>query len=278
MSLSLKIESAEFTNALRKLTKHVAADAERLIRNESGLLAQQFQKRTPPFEMKTSRSGKWQAAFSTTTKAKEKGEGAVKRDIKYLIKGFDPGFLDSMEEWWGSNVSNRKFTTKAGKVWVIDQTIIARRFSQLRRFHQSKRSKKRGNVPMATSRRQSINIGRHTSRDKMFTTHKALDNYIKSRQKYVGYGASGWNAAVLGLRRTVPKWIKRHGTQQGFFREEGKGTRKYVITMGSRVAYFPRYKETVVIPSMRQQARSIEARIRRIIQKGADTYKFRKGV
>lgn len=273
MEATITVESANFTNALRNLRRYVGAEAERLIKNESRLLVREFMNRTPPFDMK-----KKGGISGLSGNAQRIGEKAVARDINYLVKGFDSGFLQSLQDWYGTTITDRVFTRKDGTDWLIDRTTITRSVGTIKQFHKSKRSRRRGNVPMAVSRRQSIDIGRHTSRDKIFTTHKVKSDYIKSKQANVGIGASGWNAAARALKAPIPKWIKRHGYGYGFFSQTGMGTNKYRITMGSNVSYFPNYKERVVVPAMNQRARAIGGKVRQVIKHGTERYRFAKGI
>jgi len=105
-----------------------------------------------------------------------------------------------------------------------------------------------------------------------------LNNLIELKKSRVGLAKSGWNSAARKLKTRIPKWVSRHGFSNGGYREQGKGTSKFVIWMSNRVTYIPNATNRIVKPALAKRAKSMESVMKRVIKKGADQYKFRKGI
>jgi len=136
--ISLKIDDAQFTTALRKLHKYVGGEAERVIRNEASKAVQEFQHRTPPFVMKAGSRG---GMSGLSNKAKKAGEGSVVRDILYHIQGRSYGYLRNFLEANGW-ARGDEFRRKDGTVYVVDFSRIAYSTREAEAFHDRRRSRR----------------------------------------------------------------------------------------------------------------------------------------
>lgn len=264
MSLSVKVDDAAFVNALRALQKKVKVDGVRVVKNEAGLFVDDVVKRTPTF-------GKGQAA-------KKQGERVIGKEMGFIIQGRDPGYLRFVADTFGKSQVRQSLRRKDGKEYVIDMDHITFSKQEVKDFHRRQRSRTTGKVARAHSRQNSRDIGRHTNREQMFTTNKIKADVIKEKQARVGLAKAGWNASMLALKRTVPKWVKRHGLSHGSYVENGKTGNKFVLSMNNRLVYIPSYKNRIVDVSMKRRVSAMKSALRRVVDKGAGAYRLKKGL
>jgi len=204
--------SRQFYMALDHYTKELPVEADKAMRREFRILIQRIMAWTPPH-------GK--SSGSNKDDALRIGEAAVRRDIMYWIQVCSPGFLEFLQAgklgWW----VHRPLRRKDGTVYVIDSDLIDPSGSSLAAEH-ARRRDTRGRVPMASSKRQTKDIGRHTPRDTVMTTFAAADRYVKKMQQDVGIAKSGWIPAFAALGGNSQAWIARHGGNGTFRGDLGK--------------------------------------------------------
>ncbi len=79
-------------------------------------------------------------------------------------------------------------------------------------------------------------------------TRKVISDYIKFKQRNVGYLASGWNQAARSVGLTLPSWIARHG---------GAGASTGIKTTATEI--FIRFQNSVRFGSNTDLDRRIES-------------------
>jgi len=171
----------------------------------------------------------------TPPKTLSQGRKRVAKDIGKVIVAMDERF---QAQWAlaiehgvvSSDVPAQVFKTKRGAVYGVDKNLYRPNasISEMDRHHQKYR-RKDGRVTEARggseSGRNTLNIGRWKFVNKMHVKKSAFRKYVRSVQKRVGKGKSGWAPALLyfgkqtGGRAVVPKYVRRHGMQNGRFRD-----------------------------------------------------------
>lgn len=153
----------------------------------------------------------------TPPRDEAQGKGAVLRDLNYIIKGRDQSYLEFVVQLTGKTTNvEQVLRRKDGTPYVIDVNIIDLNGSQVPGFHKGQRDS-RGRIPMASSKRQTRDIGRHTQRNVLWTTNEVFTEYKRRIMNRVGWAKAGWLYAyqALGGQRLSDGWIRRHSAHRG---------------------------------------------------------------
>lgn len=206
--LDIEVQTRQFFTALDTYVKALPVERDKAMRRQFRILIQRIMAWTPPTNGKRA---------SNMADAEKAGQAAILRDIMYWIVLYKESTLEWLSEENPSGYINHfEHRTKDGRVWLIDRTRIDPTGSLLPAEH-AKRRDIRGRVPMASSRSQTKDIGRHKARDLVATTFEASQKYIKRQQAHSGLAKSGWLPAFSSLGGMSPAWIARHGTGNGFY-------------------------------------------------------------
>jgi hypothetical protein len=171
----------------------------------------------------------------TPPKTMGQGRKRVAKDIAKVIVPMDQRFKD---QWAigieagvvGADAIAQAFKTKSGAVYGVDKNLYRPSATeQDMASHHQRYRRKDGRVTEARagseSGRNTLNIGRWKFVNKMHVGRAAFRRYVKSVQKKVGKGKSGWAtgltyfAAKTGGAARIPGYVKKHGLSNGRFRD-----------------------------------------------------------
>jgi len=167
------------------------------------------------------------AKISPTHKAA--GESAVARDINFIIKARNPGYLESVIQITGKTENVRHaLTNKKGVTYLIDVDRINEDGSEIPTWH-AKHRDARGRVRGSTSKSNDTVIGRWTARNRLWVMPGSLHAYVKKKQALVGHAKAGWLKAYLALGgKRIADWVARQGSASGTFVDGLSSARPYV--------------------------------------------------
>ena len=210
MPKQINIDYALFEKKAKKLAKQLGKNEPIFVKQQTGLLARDAAKFTPPFATYPNSKG-----TSIGTRAdKLMGEWAIRNDIAQIVTRKSDEDIQEAVRIWGVR------RIEYGGGFLIALGII-NSVSKLRGWHNSQQNARNRTRPLQ-------------GRERYWCSESVFEAYVKMEQQKVGIAkASFSNAAVsLGAKGSVPKWIRaNHGRAigMGIIAPDGKGT-KGVIT------------------------------------------------
>ena len=211
MAKGFTVDYRAFEKKAKALAKKLGKDEREFVKQQTGILAREVAKMTPPF-----------ASFPSLKKGsaignkedKKIGEWAIYMDIKWICTVIPDGDIAKAKQSWGSGpiiYSNGKVIAKG----VIDNV------SELRNWHNSNQGLNNRTKPLKGPMRYWVS-------ETVFTS------YVKSEQKKVGIAKAAFAKAslALGAKGAIPAWVKNSMNStsgSGQLIKESKGT-KGIIT------------------------------------------------
>lgn len=194
--VKFQIDDREFKAALLRYYASQRKTWPQIIRQQARLVAVNLSYQTQPFGDSEGRNA---------------GEKAVKRDLNYIFKPLNERSLAFFQEVLGGRQVRLNLRRKDGTVWITDMDEYMTR-GAMKTFHQSMRTPSRGNVKNASSKRQTMDIGRHQNRPRGIVSQSDFQAYINKTIKKVGMAKAGWAACakILGGTRGISQWVTRH--------------------------------------------------------------------
>jgi hypothetical protein len=165
-----------------------------------------------------------------------KGKGRVKRDIRKLFVPMNAAEIQQTRLMGGGFLDGYyKFQRKDGSTWLVDRDFYRLYLSeaQFRQHHEKFRLPLTGRVSTARGGsevgRNTKDIGRWKTVDKMHTRIQDINRYIRLKQKSVGRLKRGWWKAAKRFHSKVPVWVTKNGNDRegmagGFIDNKGNGS------------------------------------------------------
>tara|TARA_R110000803_G_scaffold17113_4_gene46555 strand:+ start:25 stop:789 length:765 start_codon:yes stop_codon:yes gene_type:complete len=199
------IDYSVFEKRAKALARKLGKDEKEFIKQQTGILAREVAKFTPPFASFPNHKGS-----AIGKKADEtQGKWAVYMDIKWICTIKPADEIAKARRSWGSSpiIYGGKTITKG----VIDDV------GSLKAWHNANQGLNNRTKPLKGPMRYWVS-------DTVFTA------YVKEEQKKVGIAKAAFAKAsvALGAKGAVPAWVRKHmGTVSGsgVLIKESKGTK-----------------------------------------------------
>jgi hypothetical protein len=191
--LSLHVEDAKFQAALRDLAVATRKPYSEVIKRNARLIGVNLAFQTQP--------------FGDNSSAKEKGEAAVRRDMKRVFADAP----DTYKVLWAVDKEMAKafYLAMLKKDWPEAQRILQASSTRWRNVELSAFDSSHHR----RSRNRRGRVSRHVPAQIITTGGKKLDAYTAQKVRMVGYGKAGWAAATMrlsGNTRGIPQFVTRH--------------------------------------------------------------------
>lgn len=199
------IDYSAFEKRAKALARKLGKDEKEFIRQQTGILAREVAKFTPPFASFPSHKGNTIGKKADETQ----GKWAVYMDIKWICTIKPADVIAKAKQSWGSSpiIYGGKTIAKG----VIDNT------GSLKAWHNANQGLNNRTKPLKGPMRYWVS-------DVVFAA------YVKEEQKKVGIAKAAFAKAsvALGAKGAVPAWVKKNmGTVSGsgVLIKESKGTK-----------------------------------------------------
>ena len=185
--IALVIDDSTFQKRARALARKLKIDEYDFVKEQTGLLARDNAKYTPPYASYPSK-GK---STIGSTEDHMRGIEAVRQDILKIIYPQEQKVID----WAIANFGTRP-TYKGGQK-TSNGVLLS--INQLKRWHDKNRNKKGRTRPLKSEFRYWV-------------SYPILDKYIDMEIENVGISKAAFAKAglQLGAKGSIPKWVKRH--------------------------------------------------------------------
>tara|TARA_R110002153_G_scaffold274299_1_gene448235 strand:- start:1954 stop:2706 length:753 start_codon:yes stop_codon:yes gene_type:complete len=200
-----KIDYSVFVKRAKALARKLGKDEKEFVKQQTGILAREVAKFTPPFASFPSNKG---SAIGKKVDETQ-GKWAVYMDIKWICTIKPADEIAKARRSWGSSpiIYGGKTITKG----VIDDV------GSLKAWHNANQGLNNRTKPLKGPMRYWVS-------DTVFTA------YVKGEQKKVGIAKAAFAKAsvALGAKGAVPAWVTKHmGTVSGsgVLIKESKGTK-----------------------------------------------------
>lgn len=210
MASGAKFDDTVFQQRAAALARNLGKDEFEFVKQQTGLLAREVARHTPPFAVFPSGGG-----TSLGTRAdKVQGEWAVYIDVKWICTIKSAAEIAEAKKSWGT-----------GPIIYGNGTVVARGIidsvSQLRAWHSQNQGINNRTKPLKGPMRYWVPL-------------LVLAEYVKQEQQKVGIAKAAFAKAslALGAKGTIPAWVKRHTTTasgSGQMIKESKGTKGTII-------------------------------------------------
>lgn len=206
--------------------------------------------------------------------AKKAGEGAVAADVARI---FTPTSAQGIAEFRALNgeESASAFAHKGAKpIGQVRARILS--FAEMVDWHRQRRRKdgrvKQVNRDVTTGLKKSDLLGLDTG----IVAFADYQRFTKVLQKNVGILASGWNAAAIKLKVSVPAWVKRHGDGGGSIEiVEARGSFRLVLSNEVQFVGNVKDYERRIQKAIDYQARKLDRQIDHLVKKAIRAGGFR---
>ena len=204
MANPTKFDDSVFQQRAAALARNLGKDEFEFVKQQTGLLAREVARHTPPFAVFPSGGG-----TSLGTRAdKVQGEWAVYIDVKWICTIKPAAEIAKAKAYWGGSpiIYGGKVIAKG----VIDDV------GSLRAWHSSNQGLNNRTKPLKGPMRYWVS-------DTVFAS------YVKEEQAKVGIAKASFAKAslALGAKGTIPAWVKRHtatASGTGQMMKQSKGT------------------------------------------------------
>lgn len=240
------IDDSVFQKKARALAKRFKVDEYDFVKEQTGLLARDVAKYTPPFAIYPSKG-------KTTIGSKQDlhtGIESVRSDILQIVYGQEQKVINWAIRRFGTRPTYRgSRQTSKGVLLSVHE---------LRRWHEKNRRANGKTRPLKAE-------------DRHWVSYAILDNYIDSEIEKVGISKAAFARAslALGAKGSVPAWVKRHlNFATGFGRMANTSKGPYGVVRGSAPGLWHVFPKLQMI----QRDRLIKA-VKRLERIGKDAAK-----
>jgi hypothetical protein len=259
MSMNLEFDRQGYNQQIEEFSRLSGRSTGAVLREETGLLVKQFMERTPPF------AGKRPHLEGGLTKgAQRRGENRVAMDIRRVFKT--------------SKDFPRFFKNKDAKALLANNDTVPLA-SMLKRagFH----FMRVGEKPIRDEHQsQRISRGRMKSRplQTFLTREDPLKEYVKTRQKMVGFAKAGWLVAArkFGTKK-LPAWVTRHVSSPGFVHDGTKNRINPSVIAANLVPWIQRIERDCLGPAINDRRAALNDKIRQAITGAWRATRVRRG-
>ena len=182
------IDDAVFQQRIAALARNLGEDEFEFVKNQTGILAREVARHTPPFAVFPSGNGTSLGARVD----KVQGERAVYIDVKWICTIKTAAEIREAKKSWGAG------PIVYGNGMVVAKGIIDS-VGQLRAWHNSNQGLNNRTKPLKGPVRYWVSL-------LVFT------EYVRQEQAKVGIAKASFAKAslALGAKGTIPAWVKKH--------------------------------------------------------------------
>lgn len=228
---SMTVDIKGYFRQIDDFAKKWNLDANAVLRWQTGLYAQDLQRRTPAAKKR----GGLPTKFAKVSASRY--PDPVERDLRRVATpATDIAAITKLRDRFGERLEKTN-RMRAVKIFAPEASA-----SEIQRAHKQARTK-HGRVPRSTERVIEIGGGRFSN--VMYVPESAFRGALRVAKKRVGIEKSGWNAGMRKYGRRVPGWISRLGDGRGTVRER-KRKDSLAIRMENRVPWVSRHKRLFV--------------------------------
>ena len=207
MAKDVDIDDTVFKQRMAQLARNLGEDEYEFIKNQTGILAREVARFTPPFAVFPKLST---SASVATSKDMQAGKWAVYVDVAQICTIKEKGFITKAKKSWGSEV------IKYGDGKVISLGIIDD-IGTLHKWHTANQGLNNRTRPL-------------TGPNRYWVSSPVFKAYVKTQQANVGTAkAAFYNAALrLGAKVTAPAGVVNNmgnSVGTGTIKKESQGTK-----------------------------------------------------
>jgi hypothetical protein len=259
MSMTLSFDRQGYNQQIAEFSRAAGKSTGAALREETGLLVKQFMERTPPFA-----GTKPHLEGGLTKGAERRGNNRVEKDIRKVFPtpaSFPRFFASPIAQ---KMLRNNDFTGLAIFMKRSGFNFRTLRDKPMRAEHESERIS-RGRV---RARPSQVFITRET----------AVKEYVKTRQKMVGFAKAGWLVAArkFGTRK-LPAWVTRHVSSPGFAHDGTKNRINPSVIAANLVPWIQRIERDCLGPAINDRRAALKDKIRQAITGAWRATRVRRG-